>query len=103
NVMCGNVKGLGVTLDPSHYIYKENAGRSYDQILKYVYHVHLRDTTKNELQVRVGQGEVEYSRLVTQLRRVRYRRALAVDMRELPDTDHSSELRKMRLLLESLL
>jgi sugar phosphate isomerase/epimerase len=103
DVMCNHVKGLGVTLDPSHFVYKDNAGRSYDQILKYVYHVHLRDTTKKELQVRVGQGEVEYGRLIAQLRRFRYRRALTVDMRELPGTDHNSEMRKMRLLLESLL
>jgi hypothetical protein len=34
---------------------------------------------------------------------VNYNRALCVDIREMPDVDHAAELRKMRLLLESLL
>ena len=102
-VLCDNVKGLGVTLDPSHYISGPHAGRSYDQLMKYTYHVQLRDSTKDELQVRVGQGEVDYSRLVNQLRRADYRRALCVNMTHLPESDHNSEMRKIRLLLESLL
>lgn len=102
-VLCDNVKGLGVTLDPSHFVYGSSSGRSYDSVLKYTAHVQLRDTTKDELQVRVGQGEVEYGRLVTQLSQSGYNRALTVDVQPLPDTDQMGELRKMRLLLESLL
>ena len=34
--------------------------------MKYVVHVHLRDTSREQLQVRIGQGEVEYGRLITQ-------------------------------------
>ena len=56
-----------------------------------------------ELQVRVGQGEVEYGRLVNQLAKVRYDRALCVDIIPQPDVDQMAEMRKMRLLLESLL
>jgi L-ribulose-5-phosphate 3-epimerase UlaE len=71
--------------------------------MKHVAHVRLRDTTKDRLQVRVGQGEVEYGKLVTQLSKFSYHRALCVDITPLPDVDQSAELRKMRLLLESLL
>ena len=102
-VLCDNVKGLGLTLDPSHYIYGPTAGGNYDQVMKYVYNVHLRDTTKDKLQVRVGQGEIEYSRLITQLERVKYNRALVVHITEMEGTDHLAEMRKMRLLLESML
>lgn len=102
-VLCDNVKGLGLTLDPSVYICGPHAGRNYDKLFKYVYNVHLRDTSKKAFQVRVGQGELEYSRLMTQLRLVHYRRALTVKMAALPELEHSSELRKLRLLLESLL
>ena len=102
-VMCNSVKGLGITLDPSHYIYGPHSGVNYEQVLKHVYHVRLRDTTKDQLQVRVGQGEVEYGRLVNQLHKVHYDRALCVDMQPLPDMDPLTEMRKMRLLLESLL
>jgi sugar phosphate isomerase/epimerase len=102
-VLCDNVKGLGVTLDPSHFIYGPLQGGSFDQILEYVTHVHLRDTSKENLQVRVGQGEVEYGKLITQLKGAGYDRALSVDMQPMEGVDHDGEMRKMRLLLESLL
>jgi sugar phosphate isomerase/epimerase len=102
-VLCDNVKGLGVTLDPSHFIYGPHGGASFDQLMKYVCHVRLRDTSKERLQVRVGQGEVEYGRLIAQLNKVGYNRALSVHITPMDDVDHPGELRKMRLLLESLL
>jgi sugar phosphate isomerase/epimerase len=102
-VLCDNVKGLGLTLDPSHYIFGPHAGGSYDQLLKHVVHVQLRDTTKDKLQVRVGQGLVEYGKLVSQLFKVHYNRALSVLIWEMPEVDHAAEMRKLRLLLESLL
>ncbi len=102
-VLCDNVKGLGLTLDPSHYICGPHGGADYRQLFKYVYHVHLRDTSKEELQVRVGKGEVEYGRLMSQLRQVKYDRALTVMITSMADVDHMAEMRKMRLLLESLI
>jgi len=102
-VMCDSVKGLGITLDPSHYVYGPHAGVDFEQLMKHVYHVRLRDTSKDQLQVRVGQGEVEYGRLVNQLHKVRYDRALCVDIPPLAEVDQLTEMRKMRLLLESLL
>lgn len=102
-VLCDNVKGLGVTLDPSHFVCGPHKGGCYDQILEYVVHVRLRDTTSESLQVQVGQGEIEYGRLVSQLAKHHYNRALTVDILPLPDVDQAAELRKIRLLLESLL
>ena len=102
-VMCDQVKGLGISLDPSHYVCGPNGVVNYDHVLKHVIHVHLRDTTKDKFQVRVGQGVIEYGKLMTQLARFNYNRALSVNIVEMPDVDHAAELRKMRLLLESLL
>lgn len=102
-VLCDSVKGLCLTLDPSHYIYGPHNGAPFEQVLKHVCHVRLRDTSKSQLQVRVGQGEVEYGRLVTQLNKFNYNRALTVDITPIDDVDHHAEMRKMRLLLESLL
>ena len=102
-VMCNSVKGLGITLDPSHYVCGPHAVANYEQVMKHVYHVRLRDTTKDQLQVCVGQGEIEYGRLVNQLNKVRYDRALCVDIRPTPEVDQLTEMRKIRLLLESLL
>jgi len=101
--LCRLVPRLGVTLDPSHYIYNQQKPPVYDGILDYVCHVRLRDTTKDNFQVRIGQGVLEFGRFVIQLSKVGYKRALCVDLAHLPDVDSIAELRKMRLLLESLL
>lgn len=102
-VLCDNVNGLGLTFDPSAFIAGPFHARNIDKLMKYVYHVQLRDTSKKDFQVRVGQGEVEYGRIVNLLEKVKYHHALSVNIREMPDVDHAGELRKLRLLLESLL
>ena len=102
-VLCDNAKGLGVTLDPSHYLCNPTGPKNYDRLLKYTYHVHLRDSTKQDLQVRIGQGEIEYGRLINLLNKVRYDRSLGVHLCKIEGVDHIQEMRKMRLLLESLL
>jgi sugar phosphate isomerase/epimerase len=104
-VLCNNVKGLGITLDPSHFVTGPHADGPYEQVMKHVNHVQLRDSTKSQLQVRIGQGLIEYGKLATQLAKVNYQRALCVQIVDIPDSgvDHYAEMRKMRLLLESLL
>jgi len=102
-VLCDQVKGLGLTLDPSYYTYGPFAGANYNNAIKHTYHVQLRDTSKDKLQVRIGQGEIDYGKLVTQLSMVNYQRALTVHIGPQEDSDQNAELRKLRLLLESLL
>jgi sugar phosphate isomerase/epimerase len=104
--LCQRVPGLGLTLDPSHYLSGPHQGQPYDQVFPYVRHLHLRDTGRgpNQFQVRVGQGEVEYGRIVAQLARHRYDRILTVDIHDAPDAPFSMEpeVRKLKYLLESL-
>ncbi len=104
--LCRAVPGLGLTLDPSHYLAGPHAGKGYDQIFPYVKHVHLRDTGRgpNQFQVRVGQGAIEYGRIVAQLSRQHYERCLTVDIRDVPDAPFAMEpeVRKLKYLLESL-
>jgi sugar phosphate isomerase/epimerase len=104
--LCERVPGLGLTLDPSHYICGPNQNRSYDQVYPYVRHVHLRDTglSPDKMQVRVGQGEIEYSRIITQLEKHRYNRVLTVEIVDKPENPFpmETEVRKLKFLLESL-
>lgn len=104
--LCRRVPGLGLTLDPSHYIAGPHEGAGFDQVYPYVRHVRLRDTGRgpNQFQVRVGQGEVEYGRIVTHLARYNYDRLLTVDIRDVPDAPYAmdAEVRKLKYLLESL-
>jgi sugar phosphate isomerase/epimerase len=105
--LCKAVPGLRLTLDPSHYIQGPNQGADYDVVFPYVQNVHLRDTGRGpgEFQVRVGQGEIEYGRIVNLLARHGYDRALTVSILDQPDNpfDVEVEVRKLKLLLESLI
>ena len=103
--LCQAVNGLGLTLDPSHYIYGHPGELYFDQVFPYVFHVHLRDTLPTQLQVQIGLGEVDYSRIIAMLRRENYMRALSVEIYPelLNGADRSLELRKLRMLLETLL
>ena len=104
--LCQRVPGLGLTLDPSHYIAGPHAAKDYDHVYPYVRHVRLRDTGRgpNQFQVHIGQGEVEYGRVIGQLARYRYDRLLTVDIRDVAEVDFAKEheVRKLKYLLESL-
>jgi sugar phosphate isomerase/epimerase len=102
-VLCDNVKGLGLTLDPSHYFCGPHSRKSLDKIMEFVFHVHLRDSKKDQLQVRVGQGSIEYGRITSQLEKIGYTHALSIQMAPMPGIDQRGELRKLRLLLETLI
>jgi sugar phosphate isomerase/epimerase len=102
-VLCNNVDGLGVTLDPSVYVYGKADEKSMEKILKFVCNVHLRDSRPDAFQVSVGQGDIDYGKLVNQLEREKYDRALTVHMQPMEGLDHRVELRKLRRLLETLL
>ncbi|WP_152050216.1 sugar phosphate isomerase/epimerase family protein [Tautonia marina] len=105
--LCQSITGLGITLDPSHYVLGPHAGKNYDDLFPYVQNLHFRDTGKNpgEEQVRVGQGKVDYARIVTILDRHGYNRSLTVALINHGDCsfDVEVEVRKMKLLLESLI
>jgi len=105
--LCRAVPGLSLTLDPSHYIQGPLAGGNYDEVFPFVQNVLLRDTGKKpgEFQVRVGQGEIEYGRIVNLLERNGYNRALTVSILDTLDSpfEVEVEVRKLKLLLESLI
>jgi sugar phosphate isomerase/epimerase len=104
--LCRRVPGLGLSLDPSHYCTGVHGPLNYDALYPHVCHVRLRDSGAgpDQFQVRVGQGEIEYGRLISQLERVQYNRALCVDIRDVADCPFpvEPEVRKLKYLLESL-
>jgi sugar phosphate isomerase/epimerase len=104
--LCQRVEGLGLTLDPSHYIAGPHQGKPFDSVYPFVRHVHLRDTGRGygHFQVRIGQGEVEYGRIIAQLARHQYNRLLTVAINDIPDAPYQmeQEVRKLKYLLESL-
>ena len=101
-VLCESVKDWASRSTPAITSTARTADGNFEQVLKYVYHVRLRDTTKDQLQVRVGQGVIEYGKLIAQLSGSATTGRCAWTS-PLADVDQSAEMRKMRLLLESLL
>lgn len=104
--LCKRVPGLGLTLDPSHYLGGEHGPLDYDKLYPFVKHVRLRDSSmKPEVfQVKIGLGDLEYGKIVTHLDKLRYDRALTVDVRDMPEPEFpvEPEVRKLKYLLESL-
>jgi sugar phosphate isomerase/epimerase len=102
--LCQSVKGLGITLDPTCYIFRQDAV-SWDSVFEHTLHCHLRDSSRMEAQVSCGLGEADFHRIAATLESLDYDRCLSVDL--LPQTmageERLLELRKLRLLLESML
>ncbi|MEY2726851.1 MAG: hypothetical protein RLZZ458_2718 [Planctomycetota bacterium] len=103
--LCQAAPGVGITLDPSPFICRPGGPVDFDVVFPHVLHLQVRDTSRTEMQVPAGLGEVDYNRLITQLRQLNYRRAMSVDLlpRTLSGEDRLRELRKLRLLLTSML
>ncbi len=101
-MVCKHVENLGVTYDPSVPIVTGTDAKGFDPLFKDVHNVLLRDTKPDAFQVSVGQGKVDYGKIINQLQREKFDRALTVDLEPMEGIDHRIELRKMRRLLESL-
>ncbi|MHB1561092.1 MAG: sugar phosphate isomerase/epimerase family protein [Isosphaeraceae bacterium] len=105
--LCQAIPGLGLTLDPSHFLQGPHPTPDFDMVFPHVQNVHLRDTGQapGEFQVRVGQGQIEYARIVAMLQRHGYNRSLTVSIIDRPDNpfDREVEVRKLKLLLETLI
>jgi sugar phosphate isomerase/epimerase len=105
--LCNVLPGLALTLDPSHGVQGPHKEPEFDALYPYVQNIHLRDTGKNpaDFQVRVGQGQIDYARIATQLQRHGYSRALTVAIIDRPENafEREVEVRKLKLLLETLL
>src|SRR5262249_19621931 len=96
------VPGLRLTPDPRHSIQGPHRGVAFDGVYPFVQNVHLRDTGAgpDEFQVRIGQGEIEYGRIVSMLERHGYDRGLTVSILDRPDNtfEIEVEVRKLKLL-----
>lgn len=99
---CKRTHGLMVALDPSYYLGEAIQSKLMESLLPYVNHVRIRDSKPGVYQTLVGQGDFEFGKLINQLDKVGYKRALSIDIVPQKGADHLVELRKMRMLLESL-
>lgn len=103
--LCEKVPGLQITLDPSHLGDVDFAGKDFEPLIKRIVHTHLRDSTKGPLpvQVKIGQGTMEFAKLIQVLEKKGYSRLLSIDIHEIADSGFAvmPEVRKLKYLLES--
>lgn len=102
--LCQAAKGLGLAFDPSYFL-RGDFRKNWARIAPLTTHVFLRDSTAEQVQVQVGLGELDYSDLIADLQLAGFDRALSIELfpEQIQDLDRALEVRKMRLLLESLL
>lgn len=103
--LCQAVKGLGISYDPSYFLTAKDPDKHLDLVIPHTQHVQLRDSTPGNVQVQVGLGEMDYARIIAVLARSRYERALSVELLPelIPMNERPLEMRKLRMLLDSLL
>lgn len=103
---CEQVLGLGITLDPSHYVIHDYPPSHYDVLMPFVKHVRLRDSGpgNDQFQLMIGHGVIEYGSLITHLNRRCYQGELCVDIQDIADSPNPivPEVRKLKYLLESM-
>ena len=79
--------------------------QNVDQMAKMIYHVRLRDSSREAMQVSLGLGENDFARIIGALEEEGYTQGLTIDLHpgHFDDDGRLLELRKMRRLLESQL
>ena len=103
--LCQSVDGLGIALDPTTFVCRPGGSVDYDIVFGHVIHSLLRDASTTERQISCGLGDVDFNRITTALTSLGFDRTLSVDL--LPQTmageERLLELRKLRLLMETML
>ncbi len=107
SALCQAVPMLGLTLDVAHYMSGPQQGEGFERVYPLVEHVQLRDagTAPDENQLPVGKGKIDYSRILAYLAQRDYQRAVSIEYVNEPPLPFEvlPEVRKLRLLLETLL
>lgn len=102
--ICKEVKQLGVCLDPSLEVLSPDI--QLEELYSYARHIHFRDTGRgiSQFQVRVGQGQVDFGKVISHLEKCKYERALSIDIQQKPEITFpvEPEIRKLKYLLESM-
>ena len=103
--LCKHVPGLGLSLDPGEFVVNGSPVDTWEPVYDKTFHVQLRDSTPQEIQVPLGLGEVDSARIITSLEKTDYRQALSVELLPggIEGDDRLLEMRKTRRLLDTLL
>jgi sugar phosphate isomerase/epimerase len=71
--------GVGLVLDYSHFVFQGMPQGDVDVLIPHAHHVHLRQAGRGAMQLRVGDGEIDFPRLLGRLREAGYDGYLALE------------------------
>lgn len=80
--LCEEVPGLGLTLDPSHYLSGPHQGKEFGVVYPHVRHLHVRDAGRGgwpENMVEFGRGQVPWASVLAGLRGVGYDEGITIE------------------------
>lgn len=102
---CEALKGIALTLDPSHLWAGPHQGAPFDELYPYVRHTHWRDAGNSwsEVQKPVGKGDVPFARIVEGLKNAGYQGAYTVEYIDTFPHGTRENVFAMKQLLERLL
>ena len=108
-VMDVGMDNLGVNFDTANLMLygKANPGDALEMIGKYIRGVHAKDgfypTHPKELgrQVPIGQGLVDFPRIIKRLKEINYRGAITIE-REISGPQHDQDIREAKAYFEKL-
>jgi sugar phosphate isomerase/epimerase len=109
-VMDVGIDNLGVNFDTANLMLygKANPGDALEMIGKYIRGVHAKDgfypTHPKELgrQAPVGQGLVDFPRIIRRLKEINYRGAITIE-REIAGPQHDQDIRDAKAYFEKLI
>ena len=102
-VMLDEVSGLTVTYDPSHFIMMGWDLRESEFLFERTSNVHLRDAVNGNLQVPMGEGEVDFKWVIDGLKANGYDDSISLEYIHSEEQDVTKDKLKLRELLEELL
>jgi sugar phosphate isomerase/epimerase len=100
-----SVHGLGLTLDPGHFIAGPAAGVGIEQVYPFVRQLHVRDAGRGlaSWQLDFGTGEIDFAATLAALRRVGFDGPVSVEYIAGYQTDVGTNTVRARKFLERLL
>jgi sugar phosphate isomerase/epimerase len=77
-----NELGIGLTLDIGHAnSWDDEIGRFISELNSSIYHLHLHDNTgESDMHLALGDGDIDYERVFSALRKINYKNALCLEM-----------------------
>jgi sugar phosphate isomerase/epimerase len=102
---CESLPGLMLTLDPSHMYAGPQQGAPFEELYPYVRHTHWRDSGYDweHVQMPVGQGKVDFGRILKGLRQAGYQGAYSVEYIDtFPNGTRQNVLAMKRMLTNAL-